>query len=112
MAVAVQFVELIQLGQICRAERTFRVTRHVDALPRREMAEDVALDLRVLLLEHLDLSGEVDGLIRGVRFEIRDAAFEFEQAAFAFDDRVHELAPAVGRPLVAGGVATRRAPTP
>ena len=110
--VAMEFVELIEFGQVCRSERSLGMPRHVDALPWREMSEDLALDLRVLLLEHLDLGGEVHRLIGSVRFEIGDAAFEFEEAAFAFDDRVHELAPAVGRPLVAGGATVRRAPTP
>ncbi len=102
VAVAVQFVELIERGDVGRAERPLRMARHVDALPRRERAEDLELDLRVLLLERLDLGAEIDRLIGGVRFEIGDALLEFEQTAFAFDDRVHTL-------LAAGAsVAVRR----
>ncbi len=78
VAVAVQLVELIERGDVRRSERTFRMTRHVDALPRREVSEDIELDLRVLFFERADLRREIDGLIGGMRFEIGDAPFEFE----------------------------------
>ena len=104
MAVAVQLVELVERGDVLRAERTLRMTGHVHALPRRHRAEHLALDLRVLVFEAADLGRHVDRLLRSLRFELRDALLELQQTLLALDDDVHGLAT---RPL-----SGRRAPTP
>ncbi len=98
MTIAVQFVKDVECRNVLRSERTTRMTRHVDPLPRRHVAEDFALNLGVAIFERADLCAHVDGLIGSAGFEIRDALLEFEQTLLAFYDHIHAsaLAPSTG----------------
>ncbi len=72
------------------------------------VAEDLALDLRVLALERADLGAHVDRLLRGVRLERGDPLLELEQALLALDDHVHARR-SVGAACTVPGAAARRA---
>jgi hypothetical protein len=111
--VAVELVELIERGDVVGAERALRMTRHVDALPRRELAEDLALDLRVLVLERADLGAHVERLLRGLRLQLGNALLELEQSLLALDDDVHRCtSAALGTSSAARPFVARCAPRP
>ena len=78
MAVAVEFVESIERGDVVERGRAAGMARHVDFHPRRQRAEDFLKDLLILRLERGDLGRHIDGL-RGVdRTQFVDALLELQ----------------------------------
>ncbi len=88
MTVAVEFVEAVETRDIVERGRPVGMARHVHLFPRRELAEKLAQDLLVLLLEGADFDRHIEGLRRRGRSQLGDAPLELDQALLAFDDQI------------------------
>ena len=90
VAVAVELVERIERRDVVARDRAPRVARDVDAFPRRETPEEIALQRGIVLLERLDERADlVRPLASCARAQVDHAALEFFEPLLALDDDVH-----------------------